>query len=54
MKLSNMSGLILRRNIKMPNHVSNAITLKGHKDDIINCLSTIMRDNDTTENENKS
>ena len=53
MRLSNMSGLILRRNIKMPNHVSNVITLKGHKDDIIKCLSTIMRDNDTTENENK-
>ena len=36
----------------MPNHVSNAITLKSHKDDIIKCLSTIMRDNDPSENEN--
>ena len=28
----------------MPNHVTNVLKLKGHKDEILGCLSAIMRD----------
>ena len=41
---SSTPGLIFKGGLNMPNHVTNVLTLKGHKDAILGCLSAIKRD----------
>ena len=44
MKLFDASGLIFKEENKMQNNTTNVLTLKGHEDAILGCLSAIKRD----------
>lgn len=49
---TNTPGLIFKEENKMPNNTTNVLTLKGRKDEILGCLSAIMRDHKDGEKSN--